>query len=168
MKKIFITGGAGYVGNVLVPQLLDEGYIVTIYDILFFGKETLPLNHKNLKIIEGDIRDIDKIKKSMQGQDVVIHLACISNDPSFALDEHCEVVDESVALPSMSDLLDSCTPAPPALPHPELSPCTATVATTPQQKNGGGKHLLLQKNSPARGQLILRLPALLQTCQLSW
>lgn len=88
MKKIFITGGAGYVGNVLVPQLLDEGYIVTIYDILFFGKETLPVNHKNLKIIEGDIRDINKIKKSMEDQDVVIHLACISNDPSFALDEN--------------------------------------------------------------------------------
>lgn len=88
MKKIFITGGAGYVGNVLVPQLLEEGYIVTIYDILFFGKETLPTNNKNLTVIKGDIRDIEKIKKHMINQDIVLHLACISNDPSFSLDEN--------------------------------------------------------------------------------
>lgn len=88
MKKIFITGGAGYVGNVLVPQLLQDGYFVTVYDILFFGKETLPLDHKNLNIIKGDIRDIKKIKESMINHDIVLHLACISNDPSFSLDEN--------------------------------------------------------------------------------
>jgi len=88
MKKIFITGGAGYVGNVLVPQLLEENYSVTVYDILFFGKSTLPNNNKNLKVIKGDIRDIEKIKLCMSNHDTVLHLACISNDPSFALDEN--------------------------------------------------------------------------------
>jgi nucleoside-diphosphate-sugar epimerase len=86
LKNILITGGAGYVGNVLVPQLLDNGYKVTVYDILYFGKETLPLQHPNLKVIEGDIRDTSLFKKSLIGIDVVLHLACISNDPSFELD----------------------------------------------------------------------------------
>ena len=88
LKNVLITGGAGYVGNVLVPQLLESGYKVTVYDILYFGKETLPLTHPNLKVIEGDIRDISLFKRTLkEGIDVVLHLACISNDPSFALDE---------------------------------------------------------------------------------
>lgn len=86
-KNVLITGGAGYVGNVLVPQLLNSGYHITVYDILYFGKETLPLQHPNLKVIEGDIRDIALFEKALKGMDVVLHLACISNDPSFELDE---------------------------------------------------------------------------------
>ncbi len=86
MKNILITGGAGYVGNVLVPQLLDEGYNITVYDIMYYGKETLPLSHPNLNIIEADIRDTAKFAAACEGIDCVLHLACISNDPSFELD----------------------------------------------------------------------------------
>jgi nucleoside-diphosphate-sugar epimerase len=85
-KKILITGGAGYVGTLLVPQLLDEGYEVTVYDIMFFGNY-LPKNHPRLKVVEGDIRDTAKLAPLFKGVDVVLHLACISNDPSFELDE---------------------------------------------------------------------------------
>lgn len=87
MKNILITGGAGYVGNVLVPQLLDCGYNITVYDMLYFGKKTLPLSHPNLTVIQADIRDIALFEKSVKGMDAVLHLACISNDPSFELDE---------------------------------------------------------------------------------
>ncbi|MFM8454698.1 MAG: NAD-dependent epimerase/dehydratase family protein, partial [Gammaproteobacteria bacterium] len=87
MKRILVTGGAGYVGNVLVPRLLELDYEVLVYDILFFGKDTLPLNNKNLKVVQGDIRDTKKLKKNLMNIDAVIHLACISNDPSFLLDE---------------------------------------------------------------------------------
>lgn len=86
MKNILITGGAGYVGNVLVPQLLKSGYNVRVFDIMFFGKDTLPLSHPNLEVIEGDIRDTDDFAQACKGIDVVLHLACISNDPSFELD----------------------------------------------------------------------------------
>ncbi len=86
MKNILVTGGAGYVGNILVPRLLAKGYKVRVYDILYFGKETLPLNHPNLEVIEADIRDTATFAKACQGMDVVLHLACISNDPSFELD----------------------------------------------------------------------------------
>lgn len=86
MKNILITGGAGYVGNVLVPQLLNSGYNVRVYDIMYFGKESLPLSHPNLEVIEADIRDIPTFAAACKGIDVVLHLACISNDPSFELD----------------------------------------------------------------------------------
>jgi nucleoside-diphosphate-sugar epimerase len=85
-KKIFITGGAGYCGSRLVPQLLDKGYKVTVFDLMIFGYDCMP-NNENLNIIKGDIRNTDLLKKSFSGHDVLVHLACISNDASFVLDE---------------------------------------------------------------------------------
>jgi nucleoside-diphosphate-sugar epimerase len=87
MTNVLVTGGAGYVGGVLVPQLLGNGYRVTVYDILFFGREGLP-QHPDLTVIEGDIRDTASLAKAFRDTDVVLHLACISNDPSFELDEN--------------------------------------------------------------------------------
>lgn len=86
-KSIFITGGAGYVGSRLVPMLLDKGYVVTVYDILFFGDEFLPKENPNLTVIKGDLRDCNKLKKSCKNHEIFIHLACVSNDASFVLDE---------------------------------------------------------------------------------
>ena len=84
MKNIFITGGAGYVGSELVPKLLENDYKVTVLDLMIYGDDVLPV-HKNLKKIKGDIRNIDLLEKSIVGNDIVLHLACISNDPSFEL-----------------------------------------------------------------------------------
>jgi nucleoside-diphosphate-sugar epimerase len=86
IKNVLVTGGAGYVGHVLTPRLLAEGYNVTVYDALYFGCR-LP-NSPNLRVIKGDIRDTAKITEAMAGQDAVLHLACISNDASFELDEN--------------------------------------------------------------------------------
>ena len=83
-KKIFITGGGGYCGTRLVPQLLKEGYSVVVYDKFYFGN-FLPKKNKKLEIIKGDIRDTKKIYKYCKGCDIFIHLACISNDSSFEL-----------------------------------------------------------------------------------
>ena len=85
MEKVLVTGGAGYVGHVLVPKLLAEGYLVTVYDTLYFGCR-LP-NHRWLNVVRGDIRDTAKLTRCLKGQDAVLHLACISNDASFELDE---------------------------------------------------------------------------------
>ena len=84
MNKIFITGGAGYVGAVLVPNLLDNGYVVTVLDLMIYGENVLP-SHPNLNAVKGDIRDQALLQKLLPGHDAVIHLACISNDPSFEL-----------------------------------------------------------------------------------
>jgi nucleoside-diphosphate-sugar epimerase len=83
-KKIFITGGAGYVGSALVPALIEKNYEVTVYDLMIYGENVIDQN-KNLKKIKGDIRDTSLLSKHIPGHDVVIHLACISNDPSFEL-----------------------------------------------------------------------------------
>jgi nucleoside-diphosphate-sugar epimerase len=85
--NVLVTGGAGYVGSLLVPQLLDAGYRVTAYDIMYFGHEFLPKANPNLRIVEGDIRDTPKLARAFEGVDAVINLACISNDASFELDE---------------------------------------------------------------------------------
>ena len=84
MDKILITGGAGYVGAVLTPYLLKKGYKVTVLDLMIYGKHVLEKN-PNLRIIQGDIRDQELLNRVLPGHNVVIHLACISNDPSFEL-----------------------------------------------------------------------------------
>ena len=86
-KNVLVTGGAGYVGSLLVPQLLKLGYRVTALDTMFFGDHFLPKNNPNLKIIRGDIRDTARLADAFKGIDAVISLACISNDASFELDE---------------------------------------------------------------------------------
>ena len=82
--RIFITGGAGYVGAMLVPRLLEEGFAVTVLDLMIYGEEVLK-PHPNLTIIKGDIRNEGLLKEILPGNNAVIHLACISNDPSFEL-----------------------------------------------------------------------------------
>lgn len=85
-KTVLLTGGAGYVGCAVTPRLLDAGYAVVVYDKMYFGDRGLP-SHPSLRVVEGDIRDTEALAQAFQGVNVVIHLACISNDPSFELDE---------------------------------------------------------------------------------
>jgi nucleoside-diphosphate-sugar epimerase len=83
-----VTGGAGYVGSVLVPRLLAQGHKVTVLDLFLYGHDVFDSvrGHPNLVQVVGDIRSADAVAKAMTGCDTVIHLACISNDPSYELD----------------------------------------------------------------------------------
>ena len=85
MKNVLITGGAGYVGTLLTPQLLAAGYNVAVYDIMYYGCELQPA--PRLKLIKADIRNTATFREACWGVDAVIHLACISNDAGFELDE---------------------------------------------------------------------------------
>jgi nucleoside-diphosphate-sugar epimerase len=87
-ERILVTGGAGYVGAVLVPKLLRCGYRVRVLDLFLFGEHVLEevRGHAGLEIVRGDLRNPDVVRQSVAGCDAAIHLACISNDPSFELD----------------------------------------------------------------------------------
>lgn len=85
MKTILVTGGAGYIGSVLVPKLLDRDYRVRVVDLFLFGDHSLPADHPNLECVHGDIRDIESLDEVLRGTDAVVHLAGISNDPGFEL-----------------------------------------------------------------------------------
>ncbi len=94
--NVLVLGGCGYVGSVLVPQLLDAGHTVTVYDLLLFGNH-LP-KHPRLLVMQGDICHTWDVP--IDGQDAVIHLACLSNDASVEANlERSKAVN-----------LDSCAP----------------------------------------------------------
>ncbi|MEW6386726.1 MAG: SDR family oxidoreductase [Thermodesulfobacteriota bacterium] len=86
-KQVFITGGAGYVGAVLVPKLLARGHRVKVLDLYIYGEDVLDAvkGHPHLTQIKGDLRDRGLLNREIRGFDTVLHLACISNDPSFEL-----------------------------------------------------------------------------------
>jgi nucleoside-diphosphate-sugar epimerase len=83
-QHVLVTGGAGYVGSNLVPKLLAAGYRVTVLDLCIYGDVLAP--HPDLRIVKGDLRSAADVAAALAGCDAVIHLACISNDPSFDLD----------------------------------------------------------------------------------
>lgn len=84
--KVLVTGGAGYVGSALVPKLISEGHHVTVLDLYLYGDVLAPSRGPQLREIQGDLRDPAAVEKALSGCDAVIHLACISNDPSYDLD----------------------------------------------------------------------------------
>lgn len=87
MKRILITGGAGYVGAVLVPKLLECGHQIKVLDLMMYGEDVFNgiSDRQNFEVVKGDIRNKDLLEESLKNIDIVIHLACISNDPSFDL-----------------------------------------------------------------------------------
>ena len=87
-RTVLVTGGGGYAGSALVPTLLKDGYHVKVVDLFWYGRDVFgeANQHPQLERIELDIRDSARLKQALQGVDAVVHLACISNDPSFELD----------------------------------------------------------------------------------
>lgn len=87
MIKVLVTGGAGYIGSVLVKLLLDKGYYVRVLDNLSFGGESIVelFNNDNFNFVKGDIRNIDDLRKAMNGISYVAHLASIVGDPACAI-----------------------------------------------------------------------------------
>lgn len=87
-KRVLVTGGAGFIGSLLVDRLLQDGYKVIILDKLLFGveplKHFLKNPHPNLAIIVGDIQNEDDVQRALENADAVIHLAAIVGDPACA------------------------------------------------------------------------------------
>jgi len=105
VKKILVTGGAGYVGAVLVPKLLAAGHQVKVIDLYMFGADILKSVAANpgLTQVRGDIRDRGLLTREVPGHDTVIHLACISNDPSYELNP---ALSKSINYDAFIDLVE--------------------------------------------------------------
>lgn len=104
MAKILVTGGAGYVGCVLVPKLIATGHSVLVYDLMIFGSDGLP-DDGNLQVVKGDLRDVQHFAQMLDGVDQVIHLACISNDPSFELNP---ALSKSINFDCFEPMVQAC------------------------------------------------------------
>jgi len=107
MKRVLIPGGAGYVGSKLVPALLKKNYKVIVYDLYMFGEDVFKehKNNPNLIEIKDDIRNLKSLEKALLGVGYVIHLACISNDPSFELNPK---LGKSINLDSFEPFVKLC------------------------------------------------------------
>ncbi len=105
IERVLVTGGAGYVGSVLTPKLLAGGFAVRVLDWCIFGDAALEsvCDHPNFEIVRGDIRNRELLEQSIPGCDAVIHLACVSNDPSFDLDPE---LGKSINYDAFFDLVD--------------------------------------------------------------
>jgi len=109
MSHVFLTGGAGYVGAALVPKLLARGHEVTVFDTYWYGRVLAALSGAHgLHEVVGDLRDRDAVKRAITGCDAVIHLACISNDPSFELDPQ---LGKSINFDCFEPLVDAAVAA---------------------------------------------------------
>ena len=114
MSKIFITGGAGYIGTTLVPKLLKDGHQVTVFDMLLHGgNQLIPFfRDKNFKFIKGDIREYEALKEAVEGQDIIIHLAAIVGFPACRMNP---VMATEVNVQGTINLINACTPEQPIL-----------------------------------------------------
>ena len=108
-KKILIFGGSGYVGSKLIFALLKKNFEVINYDIDLFGKKHLPFKNRYYHHIHADIRDINKIKKILKKfkPSIIIHLACISNDPSFLLNAKLSKEVNFTSFKKLSKIIES-------------------------------------------------------------
>lgn len=102
--RILVAGGAGYVGSRLVPELLKKGYEVVVFDLYLYGEDIFE-DHPNLKQVKGDIRNLKAVDQALENCDTVIHLACISNDPSFELNPE---LGKSINLDSFEPFVKLC------------------------------------------------------------
>lgn len=104
MKKILVTGGAGYVGSKLVSRLIDLYDEVIVYDTFWYLNPQTFQNSK-IRCIEGDIRNTEKLSTTMNSVEAVIHLASISNDPSFDLNP---VLGKSINYDCFENIVKIC------------------------------------------------------------
>ena len=109
MKKIFVTGAAGYIGSILIPKLLQKGHEVVALDSFMFRQNSLLdcCFDKNLAVIRGDVRNLDLVKELAMDADYIIPLACYTGAPITNLDP---LAAASVTRDAIADMLNFIKP----------------------------------------------------------
>jgi len=104
---VLVTGGAGYIGNYIVEELLENGHRVRVLDAMLWGDDALgPMrDDENLEVREGDIRHIEDLSYAVEGVDAVIHMAGIVGDPACSVNEQAT---QSVNVEATKSLVEVC------------------------------------------------------------
>lgn len=86
---VLVTGGAGYLGSALLPQLLESGCRVRVLDVLLWGQAPIAayLNHPRLELVQADFRDVEPVVRALRGVQAVVHLGGVVGDQACDLDE---------------------------------------------------------------------------------
>lgn len=105
--RVLVTGGAGYIGNYIVEELLESGHDVRVLDSLLFGGDALDpfRDHERLEIQEGDIRHIEDLSYAMEDREAVIHMAGIVGDPACDVNEQAT---QAVNVEATKTLVEVC------------------------------------------------------------
>lgn len=106
IEKVLVIGGAGYIGSVLVRQLLDAGYQVRVLDLLLFGDGPIRglVDRPDFELLRGDFRHVDAVIHAIKGMDAVIHLGAIVGDSACALDEETTLQTNYAATALVADV----------------------------------------------------------------
>src|SRR5574342_1087071 len=104
--KVLLTGGSGYLGSLLKRKLLEKNYQVRVLDNFLFGKDSLKdvIRNKKLELVEGDVRDLTIVSKSLKDIDVVVHLASIVGTQSSELDPKTSIEIKYMATRNIAEL----------------------------------------------------------------
>lgn len=102
--KVLVTGGAGYLGSVIVPKLLEKGHEVSVLDNFLYGKESLQHVLDKITVFEGDVRNMTTVVKAINSADVVIHLASIVGDQASDLDSRTTIEINYLSTKNIAEL----------------------------------------------------------------
>jgi len=110
VRNILVIGGAGYIGSLLVPRLIENGYNVRILDLLLYGRESIEhfSTHPRVEIVEADFRQVDKVVEAMADIDAVVHLGALVGDSACALDKELTVEINLMATRMIAEVAKGC------------------------------------------------------------
>lgn len=105
--RVLVTGGAGYIGNYIIGELLDNGHDVRVLDSFLFGDDALApfRDHDRFEATKGDIRHIEDLSYAMEDRDAVIHMAGIVGDPACSVNEQAT---QAVNVEATRTLVEVC------------------------------------------------------------
>lgn len=106
-SKILVTGGAGYIGSVFIPMILEKNYKVTVIDNFMYGQDSLlnVCSHSNINIINSDVRNEELLKKEVEKNDIILPLAAIVGAPACDKDKSLSTAVNQIQIEKISQFV---------------------------------------------------------------